>query len=542
MSIEVDRTRAGGARRASRSVRLSRRERRALRRDTTHSAGRRALRPGDAAPARPADLPRGGRRIARVRRRTHGLPGTVGMTFLGAVIPGSGYLYAGRRLVGGVVLAGWLAIVVGLLVRFGTDWHRALDLVFDPTALRVAAAVVGLLLLIWVGVVWTSYRMVRPRRRTRLQTVVGNLAVVVICLVVAAPVLRAAQYAVATAGLVTKVFDNNTTATTPHLDAKDPWADKARVNVLLLGGDGDIGREGVRTDSMILLSIDTQTGKTTTFSLPRNLANAQFPPDSPLRRLYPNGFGDGDPADGNYMLNAVYRDVPMYHPGVLGKSSNEGADAIKEAISGTLGLPVDYYLLVNLSGFREIVNAIGGVTVNVNEPIAIQGDTSDHIPPIGYIAPGPNEHLDGYHALWFARGRWGADDYQRMDRQRCMIKAIIDAADPATLLTRYLDVVKAGKKIVLTDIPKEMGPAFVELALKMKDAKVRSVVFKTSAQFSSAAPDFDYIHQTVQAALDPAKHPHHTSSNPPENPTDVCGYHPTGRTVADAEAYDAQFK
>ncbi|GAB2989492.1 LCP family protein [Nocardioides montaniterrae] len=542
MSQADDRPRSGGARRATRSVRRSRAERRELRRGSASVAGRRALRPGDPAPTRSADVPRGGARRAAVRRRRADTLGkTLGITFLGAVVPGSGYLYAGRKALGWLVLGGWLAVIGALFWRYGTDWHRALDLVFNPRALKIAAAVVSVLLLIWVGVVWTSYRMVRPRRRTQRQTVLGNIAVVVICLVVAAPVLRAAQYALATAGLVTKVFDNNRTTTAPNLDAHDPWAHKDRVNLLLLGGDGDIGREGVRTDSMILLSIDTKTGKMVTFSLPRNLAGAQFPADSPLHALYPNGFTDGDPADGNYMLNAVYRDVPMYHPGVLGKSSNEGADAIKQAISGTLGIPVDYYLLVNLSGFREIVNAIGGVTVNVNEPIAIQGDTSDHIPPIGYIAPGPNEHLDGYHALWFARGRWGADDYQRMDRQRCMINAIIDAANPGNLLIRYLDLIKAGKQIVLTDIPKELGPAFVDLALKVKDGKAKSVVFKTSASFNSADPDFDYIHATVQAALHPAKK-HHPSANPPEDPVDVCAYHPTGRTVADAEAYDAQFK
>jgi len=486
---------------------------------------------------------RGGRRAARRgHRRTHGLAGTIGVTLLGALIPGSGYLYAGRRLLGGVVLGCWVLLVGALLLRYGTDWHRALDLAFNPVALRIAAVVVGVLLLIWVGVVWTSYRLVRPRRRGRWQTAIGNVAVVLICLVVAAPVARAAQYAVATAGLVNKVFDNNETATAPKLDAHDPWADKPRVNVLLLGGDGDIGREGVRTDSMVLLSIDTHTGRTITISLPRNLADAQFPTDSPLHKVYPNGFTDGDPADGNYMLNAVYRDVPMNHPGILGKSHNEGADAIKEAVSGTLGIPVDYYLLVNLSGFRDIVNAMGGVTVNVDAPIAIQGDTSDHIPPIGYIPPGPDEHLDGYHALWFARGRWGADDYQRMDRQRCMIKAIIDTANPANLLRRYLGLVSAGKKIVLTDIPKEMGPAFVDLALEVKHAKVKSVVFKTSSQFDSAHPDFAYMHRVVMAALQPATHHHHKSANAPQDPTDVCAYHPTGETVADAEAYDAQFK
>ena len=75
------------------------------------------------------------------------------------------------------------------------------------------------------------------------------------------------------------------------------------------------------------------------------------------------------------MLNAIYGQVPALHPGILGESDNEGADAVKQAVEGSLGVPVDYYVLVNLDGFREIVDAMGGVTVNINEPIAIQGDT-----------------------------------------------------------------------------------------------------------------------------------------------------------------------
>ena len=75
------------------------------------------------------------------------------------------------------------------------------------------------------------------------------------------------------------------------------------------------------------------------------------------------------------MLNAIYGQVPVNHPGILGKSDNEGADAVKQAVEGSLGIPVDYYVLVNLAGFQEIVDAMGGITVNVNEPVAIQGDT-----------------------------------------------------------------------------------------------------------------------------------------------------------------------
>ncbi len=68
------------------------------------------------------------------------------------------------------------------------------------------------------------------------------------------------------------------------------------------------------------------------------------------------------------MLNAIYGQVPVNYPGILGNSDNEGADAIKQAVSGSLGVPVDYYVLVNLEGFKEIVDAMGGITVNINEP------------------------------------------------------------------------------------------------------------------------------------------------------------------------------
>ena len=78
-------------------------------------------------------------------------------------------------------------MVGSVAVYFGhdLDWAaartRAVDLAFDPTLLRIVAAVAAVLLLVWLFVVWTSYRLVRPRERPRWHTVVGNVAVVVFC-------------------------------------------------------------------------------------------------------------------------------------------------------------------------------------------------------------------------------------------------------------------------------------------------------------------------------------------------------------------------
>ncbi len=545
----------GGARRASRSVRNSRRERRRLRHATRVGGGKRALRAGDEPQQSPtttttaAERPRGGRRALRPReRRTRGLAGTLGLTFFSAMIPGTGYLFAKRKLAGWIVLAGWAGVLGFVLWYFFRELdlvaarNRAVDLAFDPRMLRIVTAVVAVLLLVWLFVVWTSYRLIRPRERPRWHTVVGNLAVIVFCVLFAAPIVRAGQYAVATANFVTNVFDDNDVATTPHYEVteEDPWDGRERVNVLLLGGDGGEGRDGVRTDSMILLSMDTQTGKAVTFSLPRNMANAQFPDDSPLHDAYPYGFTNGDPANGEYMLNAVYRNIPGTHPGILGKSNNEGADAIKQAVEGSLGIPVEYYVLVNLEGFKEVVDAMDGVTVNINEPVAIGGDTTAGVPPDDYLAPGPDQHLNGFQALWFARGRWGSDDYERMERQRCMVDAIVEAADPGNLLLRYLDLLKAGEEIVYTDIPKELASAFVTLALRVKNAKVKSVVFRSSEQFSSADPDFDWMRDIVQRAIDPPPKKNGSGDrDPADDPEDACAYRPTGETVEDAIAADA---
>ncbi|WP_460809775.1 LCP family protein [Nocardioides salsibiostraticola] len=497
------------------------------------------------------------------RRRTRGLTGTLGMTFLGALVPGSGYLYAGRRALGAVVLVGWLGLIAATLWYFGRDVRAAIDFALDPVRLKLAALAISVGLVIWAFVVVTSYRLVRPRHRPRWHTLVGNTIVATLCLAVAAPMALAAKYAVVQADLVTTVFDDKVSATTPEkATEKDPWVGADQVNVLLLGGDGGEGRTGVRTDSVILLSLDTRTGEAVTFSLPRNMRYAQFPEDSPLQDLYPEGY-DGYDDDAFYMLNAVYGQVPALHPGILGESDDEGADAVKQAVSGSLGIPVDYYMLVNLAGFREIVDAIGGVTVNINEPVAIEGNTDLGIPPVDYLDPGPDQELDGYEALWFSRGRYGSDDYARMERQRCMVDAIIEAADPVTLLTRYQALAKAGKEIVSTDIPRKLAPAFVDLALRVKAGGVKSVVFRNNDRFFSGDPDFDYVRAVVEKSLNPSKPkpriqqrsprflepddsatptdpyltvtPEETDAEEiqaPDDAADVCAYNPTDETIA----------
>ncbi len=480
-----------------------------------------------------------GRRALRSRRRARGLPGTLAVTAMATVLPGSGLVFARRRVLGLLLLVPFL-VGLGFVGWSVGDPQAAVDLAFDPARLTIVTAVAVAVLVVWVASIVATYLLVRPHERRRGHGLLGSAFVLLMCLAVAAPLGLVARYSTVQKQVVHKVFEHNRTATAPvQVTEEDPWGGRDRVNVLLLGGDGNVHREGVRTDSVVLASIDVRTGRTVLFSLPRNLARVPFEKDSPLASIYPGGFtGAGDPAE--WMLNAVYRNVPALHPGILGKSDNEGADAVKQAVSGALGLPVDYYLLVNLAGFRSIVQAIGGVTVNINQRIPIGGNTDAGILPDDYLEPGPDQRLDGFQALWFARGRYGLDDYQRMERQRCMIDAIINEAKPLNVLRRYESLAAVGQEIVRTDIPQDLLSAFVDLAGKVKDSQVRSVVFRLSDQFFPSNPDYGWVHQKVRRALHPHAQPAAPSTTTPSTPSasptvdpadavdaaDTCAYHP----------------
>jgi polyisoprenyl-teichoic acid--peptidoglycan teichoic acid transferase len=230
---------------------------------------------------------------------------------------------------------------------------------------------------------------------------------------------------------------------------------------------------------------------------------------------------------------------------VFAGEDNPGAEAVKQAASGALGIDVDYYMLVNLHGFREVVDAIGGVTVNINEPIPIGGNSDLGIPPEDYLDPGPSQHLDGFDALWFARGRYGLDDYNRMERQRCVVDALIDEVDPITVLRRYEALAAAGKEIMRTDIPQDLVPAFVELGMDRRDGDIKSVVFRYSDQFDPNNPDYDWMQRKVDRTLEaddsgkpkkPRRSPSEAPATPSPEPTtraggeksDPCAYHPVG--------------
>ena len=408
------------------------------------------------------------------------------LTLLGmtVVIPGSAQLVAGNKRVGRAAMRAWMAALLGfiLLAALYFGWRSmAFHLMTNTTLLGLLRIGLIVAAAVWVGLLLDAWRLGDPltlRQRQRLTMFSLNSAV---CIVASGALLFASHVVAVQRDFIKFMFGDGQVS-----DAVD-----GRYNVLLLGGDSGQTRVGLRPDSITLASIDADTGRTVLFGLPRNMEHVPFPDGSVMARHFPNGF-NWDP---DY-LNAI-NTWATDHPGVFPKAVQDpGIEATEEAVEGITGLQVNYYAMVNLYGFRSLVDAVGGITLKVHERVPIGGIGGDIT---GWIEPG-KQHLDGYHALWYARSRATSDDYSRMARQKCVMNAMLHQLSPRTVLLHVEAIAKAGKQLMSTDIPASQLGIFIDLALKARSLPVATVSFVPPI-IKTYDPDYGLIRTKVAKAI-----------------------------------------
>ncbi|WP_019633469.1 LCP family protein [Actinomadura atramentaria] len=453
--------------------------------------------------------------------RAAGLPTALALTLASALVWGLAHLWAGRRVAGALLLVLYTALVGTALYLRTFHADDLYPLVGRSDLMGWFAGGAAAVALVWIAVVVRSYLVVRPGGLAVLSRAAGTSAVLVLCLVVAAPFALAAHHIFVLRDTLGSIFQAGGLDSDGHeVDTSDPWNGRSRVNILLLGGDAAADRTGVRTDSMTVASIDTRSGDTVLLSLPRNLEHFELPP-GPARDRFPQGFtGDGPATPG--LLNEVYEyaeDHPDMVPGVA--RNHRGPALLKKTISGILGQPVDYYILVDMFGFADIVDAMGGVKVRITQPIPFgrQG---------GVLQPGYRT-LKGKEALWYGRSRNDSDDYARMGRQKCLLRAIARQADAETVLTKFDRLATAAKHTLSSDIPEKLLPSLIKLSGRMKDgAKIDSLQF-VPPLISTAAPDFALIRRLAAKAVSGGKAdgPSTAPSSPADSPSGEPASPPT---------------
>ena len=435
---------------------------------------------------------------------------------VGTVLPGAGLLGTRWRILGWFLVV--VALASGVAVAFrllqGGLVRTALETAVRPELLQAVAVAIGVGAVLWVGsIVLTAEHWWPAKPQGRW--VRAGFAVLA-CVVIAAPAALAVRYLGVQSTLIDEVFDSEGRGGggTAFADttAADPWADVPRVNTLLIGSDAGKDRWGTRTDSLMVVSTNTKTGDTLLVGIPRNLERVPIPENNPLHALYPNGYDCGDEC----LMNGIWtlaEGRPDLFPGV----KNPGRQSTVDVVGEITGLQIDQSVVINLKGFKSLVDAMGGVDVNVQERVCVEchSGTSGGVVFTGdreeWIEPGL-QHLDGRRALWYSRSRAGSDDFSRMRRQRCVAGALIEQADPVSLLRRYPELAKVIKNNVSIDVPASELPAWVELVLRIqKGDSIRSLPL-TSKVVEPGNPDYAKIRSLVKKALKPRPTPSGSAS------------------------------
>lgn len=423
-----------------------------------------------------------------------GTRAVLGWTLLSAVAPGAAHLRAGWRRTGLTLLSLYAAALLGLLLVVLSADGDLLGLLTSNawlTGITIAAVLLGAA---WFALIVHSFVVLKPSRLPQGGQILTGVLAGLIAVAVIVPFGFVTRLVSISQKTLDRVFDAAPAQVPAEGAPEDPWAGRTRVNLLLLGGDADDHRPGVRTDSVNLASIDVRTGNTVLLSLPRNLEHVRFPPGTPMATRFPDGFrlpvGPGGGRDDLLFGIWEYADA---HPELFGGKTKQGAKTLMEAVGYTLGLKVDWYALVNMWGFARLIDAIGGITLTVEQDVVF-GKYNE-----GLVKAG-TRRLKGADAMWYARSRTFSDDFTRMRRQRCVLGALLGQADPATVLTRFDRIALATKELVRTDIPRPMLEHLVPLALKVKSARVTSVQF-VPPLIRTGDPDWDRIRSITAKAV-----------------------------------------
>jgi LCP family protein required for cell wall assembly len=429
-------------------------------------------------------------------------------------VPGAGQLYLGERRRAAIMLVTWAGLVLIALALAASERLPELGRTLLAVVLLVNAAVLAFRLFAIVDA-----------GRAALASRFAAAALAAIVVAAALPHVAAAYVAVRGYDVLESVFaDEEPTdvlggsglfltfpsgrqpldldppvlrarrstagaAPAPFRGVAKPLADSAKiladeeealehpwVTILLLGSDEGPRQAGDRTDTMIVAAIQRKTHRAVLFGIPRNLVGV-------------DGFGEP--------LNALYQ--------------RRGATGLKHAISRLMGLRVDYHAMVNLDGFVEMVDALGGVRIHVKERIVDEvtrpawGETKPKID----VYPGRTYRFTGRTALAYVRSRKASNDYRRMARQRCFISALASQLDVQSVLRHFASLADAVESSVRTDIPLNRAPDLMRLAAGVDTTETLTETFGPPYFAGRRADRFPYPNvKKIQAAVrDAILHP-----------------------------------
>ena len=229
-----------------------------------------------------------------------------------------------------------------------------------------------------------------------------------------------------------------------------------RLTVLLLGSDYRPSHPGNRTDAIMVVSVDPNTGAVAVASIPRDTVG--FPTSS--RQTF------------RAKINGLYQSMIAQ----IGKA--KAGREMKRIIGEGIGVEIDSYAVIGFEGVRQLVNAVGGVDVVLSKSVS---DPYYWVTPRsrGVFFPAGRNHLSGDQALIFARTRRGDGDFERARRQQLLVAGAAEAVRERGLANLPKLLAIAGR-FVYTDLPIKSAPLLFEIVSRAKLGDAQKVVFGTT--------------------------------------------------------------
>jgi LCP family protein required for cell wall assembly len=238
-----------------------------------------------------------------------------------------------------------------------------------------------------------------------------------------------------------------------------------RVNILLLGTDKRLSEQGPsRTDTMIVVTVDPETKTAGMLSIPRDLW-------VPI------------PGHSENRINVAH------FLGELDKYPGGGPALAKKTVQYTLGIPIHYYVRINFEGFEKLLDAIGGIKIDVKSAIHDEKYPDNNYGYMTVDIPAGVQQMNGKTALQYARARHGSSDFSRARRQQEVLRAVRDKVLSLNIpLTRIPEMLKLVGDSVQTDISLSEMYSLAKLA-RDTSSDINSVVIDESMTTRQLTPD-----------------------------------------------------
>lgn len=231
---------------------------------------------------------------------------------------------------------------------------------------------------------------------------------------------------------------------------REIWPGQPDLTILVLGVDALAEGGDQNADVIILARLDLETRSLRSVSIPRDL-EVQIPGHGPGKINGAYGIGiEADPAN-RVAGVAMMRDTIEYNFGVL----------------------IDDYVLIDFDGFKDVVDALGGIVVNVPETIVDDAYPTEDYGTRTFTIEEGRRYMDGETALAYARTRHQDNDDKRRERQMLVIEAMLHRGQEIGSLTRVADLITALSGAALTSFGWEEQLALASLALRLDTSNLQ---------------------------------------------------------------------